>query len=156
MLQSAIERVRSLRGDFEVPHSATVDVQIVAENGELFLEHLAQVKALTKANVSVHAIGEPRPRGFAATPGTGCEVRVNMRGLVTPESLTDRIEREQKRIAKEKSSLEGRLGNPSFVSRAPADEVEKVRLRIDELARASAIIEAGRSLIGELIVDEHA
>jgi valyl-tRNA synthetase len=68
----------------------------------------------------------------------GAELAVPLEGLIDFEQERRRLQREQEKLQAEASKLEAQLGNPNFVSRAPAERVNEVRARIADLAQQSS------------------
>jgi valyl-tRNA synthetase len=79
--------------------------------------------------------------------GADIEVVVPLAGLVDIEAEKKRIEKEIGKTDKEIAGEERRLGNPDFVARAPAEVVDEVRARLDEMKiRRQRLAEAVEAL----------
>jgi valyl-tRNA synthetase len=61
------------------------------------------------------------------------QVCVHLAGTIDVQAETARIDKDLAKTEKERAGVNGRLSNPSFVERAPADIVEKERARLAEL-----------------------
>ena len=68
----------------------------------------------------------------------GAELAVPLEGLIDFEQERRRLQREQEKLQAEAAKLEAQLGNPNFVSRAPAERVNEVRERIAAIAQQSS------------------
>ena len=66
------------------------------------------------------------------------QVLVPMAGLIDKEAEIARLQKELDKHQKEIQRVEGKLGNPKFVDRAPADVVEKEKAKITEHQAAQA------------------
>ena len=78
----------------------------------------------------------------ARADGDGCltgvvgdvQVLLPLAGVVDSERQRERLERELARVQEEVGRLKARLDNPDFLSKAPAEVVQKARARYAELA----------------------
>ena len=66
------------------------------------------------------------------TTAQGAEVYVRLEGVVDLAAERQRLGKEIDKAAKEIAFLEGKLGRPDFVERAPADIVARERERLSE------------------------
>jgi valyl-tRNA synthetase len=65
----------------------------------------------------------------------GAELAVPLEGLIDFQQEIQRLVREQEKLRAEAAKLEGQLGNPNFLERAPAERVQEVRARIAEISQ---------------------
>jgi valyl-tRNA synthetase len=85
-------------------------------------------------NLRVHlAAATPRMPQSAVGVGAGFEVRVPLAGVIDVGAETARIDKELARVDADLKLIDGKLSNPNFVARAPAEVVEKDRARVEEL-----------------------
>jgi valyl-tRNA synthetase len=136
LLRDVIVAVRNLRAEYNVPPSRELDVlvQLGDEAGRATLEreaHLARALARV-GTLAVTAPGEP-PAGSVIAVAGDAQVCVKLAGTIDVPAETARIDKEMKKAEKERAGVNARLGNPSFVERAPSDIVEKERARLAEL-----------------------
>ena len=83
----------------------------------------------------IDADGEA-PKASASHVAQGCEVIVHLSGAVDFAAELARLEKELGKIDKELGGLNKKLANEGFVSRAPAEIVERERARVAELTDA--------------------
>ncbi|MFL6276142.1 MAG: valine--tRNA ligase [Blastocatellia bacterium] len=131
-----ITKVRNIRSVMNIPvsawltvHIATADERLnalVTANVEQF-KRLARVEAIHISN-SLPALDDAA-RDIVA----GMEIAVPFGGLIDKAKERERISKEISRKENEVKGMQTRLGNPSFVDRAPRDVVEQTRARHDEL-----------------------
>jgi len=135
-LQGVVTAIRNLRAEYNVPPSAHVEVTVRAGGDELkgmleaesvLLKTLGRIGQLT-----ITGPGEA-PAGTVVSVVGEAEVCLHVAGTIDVAAETARIDRDLKKTEKERAQVEGRLGNASFVSRAPAEVVEEVRARLAEL-----------------------
>ncbi len=133
---SAIEGVRNIRGESNLPPQARLEAVVQTSSEQLrrtlerwkgYLMPLAGLKA-------VH-IGQPgsRPKQAAAYVGGQMEIFVPLAGLIDFDEERARLEKEISRVEADLAATRKRLDNPDFVQRAPAEVVEQHRARIGEL-----------------------
>ncbi|MCG5515793.1 MULTISPECIES: valine--tRNA ligase [unclassified Ectothiorhodospira] len=76
--------------------------------------------------------GEEPPESAMALVGE-MHLLIPLAGLIDKEAEIARLEKEVAKVQKNLTQCRGRLENPSFVDRAPADVVEKERTRVAEM-----------------------
>jgi valyl-tRNA synthetase len=93
--------------------------------------NLAVIGSLARAAITVSRDGA-RPAGSAVATTPSGDVFVRLEGVVDFEAERQRLRKEIERARKEIAFLEGKLGRPDFVERAPAEVVERERTRLVE------------------------
>ena len=78
----------------------------------------------------------------------GVEIRMAVGDLVDREKESARLRKEIAEIDKELARVSGKLGNEQFLSRAPAEVVEKERGIQRELSEKRAALEQRLSVFG--------
>jgi valyl-tRNA synthetase len=123
--------LRSLRAELGVAPSQSVEAAVLgARNGFA----AGYVEALARATVR-----RDRPEGKALTAlAGGLEVLLPVAGLMDVERERARLQGELAGLEKELARVNGKLGNPSFIERAPAEVVEKERAILAELTEKKA------------------
>ncbi len=132
-LKAVILGVRNIRGEMNVPPGRTLallcrnggdsDVRRLQENAS-FLKKMAKLD-------SVEWLAAEAEAPIAATALVGeLELLVPMAGLIDKDSELARLGKEVDRLEKEQSRLQGKLGNSSFVDRAPAEVVTREREKL--------------------------
>ena len=137
-----ISRVRNIRSEMNIKPGERVRVLVGAPDPglrEVFASSKDQISRLVKASEVV--IGEqtnaPRASARAVLTG-GAEVAIPLEGLIDFEQERQRLRREQEKLQAESSKVEGQLGNPNFVERAPAEKVVELRARVADIAQRRA------------------
>ena len=105
------------------------DVTRLQEN-HTFLKSLAKLE-----DIKVLAAGETAPMATTQLVGA-MEVLVPMAGLIDKEKEIARLNKEIERINKEVGRFEGKLNNEKFISKAPAEVVEKEQAKLTEARTA--------------------
>ena len=138
-----ISRVRNIRSEMNIKPADRIHVIVGAPGGmgktHLFVQAIQQISRLTRAaEVSVNDRLEAPKASARAVLSGGAEVAVPLEGLIDFEQERRRLQREQEKLRAEAAKLEAQLGNPNFVSRAPAERVGELRDRIAAIAQQSA------------------
>jgi len=92
---------------------------------------LPVIGSLARAAITISHDGV-RPAGSAVATTPSGDVFVRLEGVVDFEAERQRLRKEIERSRKEIAFLEGKLGRPEFVERAPAEVVERERERLAE------------------------
>jgi len=140
LLQDVIGAARALRAQYDVPPGRRAPMTVAAEAGadRATLERYAgDIARLSSASETRIVTDPPRGDGIAGeVVRSGVEVAVRLADLVD-------VERERERLGGEIENLEGllaaargKLADERFVSRAPADVVEREREKAADLERS--------------------
>ncbi len=147
---TAIEGLRNIRGESNLPPSARLTAYVQSPDGrtrELLERWRGYVMPL--AGLSELRVGPPGPKPpqSAAFVGPQLEIFVPLAGLIDVEAERERLRKEMARAEQELTGLRRKLDNPNFVAKAPADVVEKDRARVEELEARKAKLQDNLSRI---------
>lgn len=152
-LQGIIEAVRNIRGEMNISPSKRLSIWLKnatsVDEARLnrYRELLVTLAKLDTCSI-LPADASPPP---SATAISGhLEVLIPMAGLINKEEELARLEKELQKLYKEKAQVEGKLKNQKFVERAPAEIVEKERLRLHEIMDKITKLERKRAEVSEL------
>ncbi|PIE71664.1 MAG: valine--tRNA ligase [Deltaproteobacteria bacterium] len=129
-VMAIITAIRNIRAEMNIPPSLKLDVRVQSEdirtvdtlNGyATIIENLARTEHLV-----VEAPGE-RPRSAATAVAGNASVFVSMEGVIDFQKETDRLNREIAKVEKEMVGTAKKLNNEDFLSKAPADVIDKVK-----------------------------
>ncbi|HEX5135047.1 MAG TPA: valine--tRNA ligase [Thermoanaerobaculia bacterium] len=140
-LRALVTRVRNFRGERRVSPTEPVhlwldmDAEAPAAAQDLHglerqLRHLARLSELTFG---------PAPAGAARDVVSGVAVGLAL-PAGAPEADRSRAEKTLAQLEKEIGELSGKLQNPAFLDKAPAEVVEKTRRRLVELEERRAAL----------------
>ena len=138
-----ITSLRNVRQSFNIPTSATVDVEIRAEGKEkeIFTEIEAYIRRLAKVNNITYAeMNVPTPPKSAAAVVSASKLVVPLADLIDLDAEIKRQEKKLEKLTNEKNSLEGRMKNEKFVANAPKELVEQINARIAEISAQQVVI----------------
>ncbi|MBB5352040.1 valyl-tRNA synthetase [Haloferula luteola] len=127
----AAGRLRNLKAEYHV--ATRRDVRFVVKGAPAWLPDETDTLALLVGaeKIDLDATYEA-PKGTPASlTGLG-EFYMPLEGLIDVEAEKDRLGKEMEKIRKEVAKSESKLGNASFVERAPAEVVEQEKSRLDE------------------------
>jgi valyl-tRNA synthetase len=156
-----VDALRNIRGEMNIPFKTPLrDVELGGLEpaawrtvGEELprIVRLANVQGITRAPA-----GQPLPRrkGSAAGVGSGFEVSVPLAGIVDMAGEKARIAKELSKVEADLAGIERKLGNPSFVEKAPAEVVEKDRARAEELRGKRKKLEEHRAMLEEAEMEQ--
>ena len=126
--------IRTIRSESRIPPSAELSVTIKPATREveaIASEASILIGALAKSAITVSP-GAARPAQSAHALAGDAEVFVHLAGVVDLAAERNRLAKEIEKAEKEIAFLEGKLGRPDFVERAPAEIVERERGRLGE------------------------
>jgi valyl-tRNA synthetase len=145
--------IRKIRGEMNLPPGKSLPVLL--QNGDsddrrlLALHHLL-LSALAKTeSIQWLEAGDTAPESAMALCGE-MRILIPMSGLIDKDAELARLNREIEKRAKELERSESKLQNPGFVDRAPAEVVEKERLKIADMRSALDNLRAQREKIEKL------
>ncbi|MFP5264277.1 MAG: valine--tRNA ligase [Blastocatellia bacterium] len=150
-LIALITKVRNIRSEMNVPvqtrvklHLGTTDEAVRSLVGE----NADQIKRLARVEDIAISDSLASLESAARDVVGGVEVGVPLEGLIDARKEGERITKEITRKENEAKGLESRLGNDSFIARAPQEVVEQTRERFNELVAEIEKLKTTRSALG--------
>jgi len=137
LVQETIYTVRNIRGEMNVPPGAATDIFISGEETAA-LDSLRKNTPLMASLLNIKSlnIGDAPPAGSFTSSAVVQGITV---AVVLPDDLrreeAKRLQKELEKVLKELASLEAKISNEGYISKAPADVVAKTRERLEH-ARA--------------------
>lgn len=135
-IKSFILGIRKIRAEYDIAPGKALPVlceNASQENKARVEKHTGLLQALAKTEaITVLADTETAPESATALVGE-MRILIPLAGLIDPIAENKRLDRESERLSKEKGRLEGKLGNESFVAKAPADVVEKEKQKLADV-----------------------
>ena len=150
ILMNVIRSIRNLRSELGL-QSQRVDAYVVASGSaaKLVQECADAIKNLARAGNLTVGAEVPMGKGQClAAHLPELDVLVPVAGLVDVESEVKKISQEIGTLDKELARIRGKLGNEQFLSKAPAEIVEKERRIETELAEKREKLEERLRLFG--------
>jgi len=143
-LKGVIVGIRNIRGEMNIPPGKQLSVLL--RNGDQRdrkrLDKNAQfLKKLAKLE-DINWLPEGEESPMAATSLVGeMEILVPMAGLIDPDAELQRLAKEIEKLEKDIARIKGKLGNASFVDKAPSAVVAKEREKLDAQKQALATLQ---------------
>jgi valyl-tRNA synthetase len=135
ILQDLIVNVRNLRAELKVEPKTKIPIQLFAQDAEIrvlieqnedAVKRLAGVESIAQVEQAVAT--QPPSRSTARF-----DVRVVYEKKIDVVAERERLHKELERAGKEWANGQRQLSNEQFVAKAPADVVERIRKRAQEL-----------------------
>ena len=146
LVQGVTVEIRTLRSLYNVPPSWKVAVEIrasKAQDRDILLRHGAIVENAAKTTIAVVETGPRVTKSAHGVVGADVEVIIPLSGVIDMDAERARIEKELAKTAKEIRFVANKLKNPKFIERAPAEVVDKERVRLaDEETRRDRLTAA--------------
>ncbi|MBP3310194.1 MAG: class I tRNA ligase family protein, partial [Ruminococcus sp.] len=137
---SAIKAVRNTRTEMNVPPSVKAKLFIETADAELFSSCTVFFEKL--ASASAVEIGEKFELTDCANAVTdSARIFIPMDELVDKEKEIARLEKEKAKVQKDIDFLSGKLNNPGFVAKAPAQLIEAEKAKLAKAEEKMAKIE---------------
>ena len=152
-LKSIIVAIRTIRSEANIPPGDELKLILgntVLEDSARVTRHTQALAKLAKvASITLADPGEEQPPTLSALAGT-IEVMVPMAGVIDVAKELARLDKELERLTGERGRLVGKLSNDNFVSRAPADVVEKERSKLGDIETSISSVTTQKSKMEEL------
>jgi valyl-tRNA synthetase len=148
MLMNLTTAVRNIRAEMNFPPGKELPVVVQASTAgeaELVRANSGMVRFLGRiSSLKIDGLGSGgEPPRMSATAVVGeMHVFVPLEGLIDPVAEIARLEKELDKVVTELSSVESKLANESFLSKAKPEAVEKQQRRSTELTTKSEGLKA--------------
>ena len=145
-----ITAVRNIRGEMNISPSVSLSAMVLAENPETrdMVDRQAQlVRYLARLENLEIKDGGDSPKAAATAIVQDVSVSVLLEGVIDVAREAERLDKEIAKLDKEITTLVRKLENESFVSKAPEDVVEKVRMQYTESSEKREKLENNRKTI---------
>ena len=143
--------IRKIRSGMDIAPSKALPVllqdmsgedQQFLTNNELFLQKLAKLE-------SIQQIDDNAPESATTLVGN-MKVLIPLAGLIDKDAELARLEKEIGKLEKTLKGVEGKLSNPNFVDRAPADVVEKEKAKAEDMRHSLNSLQEQRERIAKI------
>ena len=139
-----ISAVRSVRAEMNVPAGAQVPLALVTDNADVKARARRWDDVIRRlARISTMDFPSAVPPQSVQAVVRGDVAALPLAGVIDIAAERARLEKEVARVTADIARIDGKLGNPDFIARAPEDVVEGEREKRDELeGRRAKITEA--------------
>ena len=128
--------VRRIRGEMNIAPGKTLPVllqngsaadQNFLTNNTVYLQKLGRLTSITWLNSN-----DTTPESAIALVGE-MKILIPMAGLIDKDAELARLEKEIQKIKNDLPRVEGKLSNPTFIDKAPADVIDKEKAKLADL-----------------------
>jgi len=134
-VQSIITAVRVVRSEMNLAPATMINVVMSipdpARRG-IVQANIADIKRLAKIEQAAIHANVPRPPQSSVAVVAGVDIYIPLSGLIDLEKEKQRLAKELAFTNNEIERCNKNLANDGFVKRAPASEVEKIRVRLHQ------------------------
>ncbi len=133
-LKSAIQKIRTIRSEMNVPPSKpiTVLLQNGSQSDKALMEtHQSLLKKLAKIDTISWLNANETPPASATALMSELEIHIPLAGLIDVDAEVERLNKEITKLSKEKFKSESKLGNERFVSKAPKEVIDQENERLN-------------------------
>lgn len=127
LLQNIITGIRNIRGEMNIPPSTKIKAYLKTES--LTESQREYIKLLARVNELVVDPQLEKPHASASVVFKDCDIFIPLEGLIDLEVERKRLEKEIARLEGLVKSVDKKLSNENFVSKAPQDVVEKEKVK---------------------------
>ncbi|OPX91055.1 valine--tRNA ligase [Pelotomaculum sp. PtaB.Bin117] len=152
MLMEVTKAIRHIRSEMNVPPGKQVEAYLEAPQAafrDVLERGTGYIQGLANAKIAIFEALKEKPEQAAHAVTHGAEVFVPLKGLIDIEQEAARLRKELAVLEKDLARVNGKLNNQGFLSKAPADVIEKEKKKENELTgKQTAIRERLSMLVG--------
>jgi valyl-tRNA synthetase len=149
-LLDVVSAIRTIRSESRISPAVELAVTVRPASPAVATSLVSSagiIGGIARAAITVAADGaRPASSAMATTPSG--DVLVRLEGVVDFDAERQRLRKEIEKARKEIAFLEGKLGRPEFVERAPAEVVERERARLTEQRETERKLAASLAALG--------
>ena len=140
IIMDAIRAIRNRRGEMNVPPSRKAHVYIATEKKDIFA--LSAVFMQKLASASEVTVGDSfNIEGSVSIVTADAKIYIPMGDLVDFEAERKRLLKERETAEKKLQQINGKLGNPGFLAKAPANVIETQKADAEKLTEKIKMID---------------
>ena len=153
LLMEVITGIRNVRGEMNIAPSLALQVQVQSEDDQtrqIIASHQDLIINLARLNsLAIENVGQ-KPKSSATAVVKSASIFVSLEGIIDFGKEATRLEKEIQKLAAELTVVAKKLGNEKFLSKAPADIIEKVRQKQGAILEKQQKIQANLDKIKEV------
>ncbi|MCL6098589.1 MAG: valine--tRNA ligase [Bacteroidetes bacterium] len=139
-VQDVVTAIRNIRGEMNLPPSKSINVFLKTD--KVTEEQARYIKSLVKiGELNVDAILS-KPKTSASAVVKGCDIFIPLEGLIDLNVERTRIEKEITRLTGSLEGVRKKLSNEGFVAKAPADVIERERIKMSDWEKSLEKLQA--------------
>ncbi|MGE5544993.1 MAG: valine--tRNA ligase [Bacillota bacterium] len=136
VLIQIIRAIRNIRNEFNISPGMKITAQVItADPGKSRTIKENRAYTETMANLKEMIITDPqapRPEQALSAHLVDIEILVPLAGVIDVEKEISRLKKELQSTEQDITRLQSKLSNPGFLSKAPADVIDKEKARMNE------------------------
>jgi len=153
LLMEVITAIRNVRGEMNIAPSLSLQVQVQSDDSDTrkicqthrnLIINLARLSSLTVENTG------QRPKSSATAVVNSASIFVSLEEIIDFAKEIQRLEKKIKKLDAELTTVAKKLENERFLSKAPADIIEKVRQKQNALLEKQQKIQTNLDKIKEV------
>ncbi len=150
VIMDSIKAIRNMRAEVNAApgHKAPATVLVDEDLKDVFKAHGSYIQQLgTVDDLTIGGMDDTAPENAMAAVVNGAKVYLPLKGLIDVDKELARLQKELDGAEKEAKRAAGKLSNQNFLSKAPAEVVEKEKTKQTEvLARIDGLKERMETL----------
>jgi valyl-tRNA synthetase len=154
LIMGVISGIRNVRGEMNVPPGLRVEATVQSPDNEVcqvIHDHRDMIIDLAKLSaLSVTPPGE-RPTACATSVFGESTIFVSLEGIIDFRAEKERLTKEIGKIEKELLGIEKKLGNESFLTKAPKEVVDGVRQKREQFVEKKTKLKKHLTVVHDLI-----
>jgi len=148
VIMDVIRSIRNLRSELNLPPGKAARCVVITGDAAtrlLLKRYTPYITQLAAAEpLDLEDPGCPKPKQASSAVVRGAEIYIPLAGLIDLDKEIARLEKDAGAASRELERVRGKLGNESFLAKAPPEVIEKERGKEDELDQKLSTI--GRRL----------
>lgn len=135
-IMATIRSIRNIRAEFNVSPGAAIDCIMVitdADRQAMFKLNSSYIQEMAKVgNLTVVESLTDKPRHAVSALTPFAELYVPLEGIIDVQREITRLEKELKSVQTDLEKGKAKLANAGFLAKAPAEVIEKEKMKVDE------------------------
>jgi valyl-tRNA synthetase len=131
-IQEVVTAVRSVRAELNVPPGKKSDLYVRVNEesfGRLLEDHIQYFRSLVRVENLHCGVDVKKPALSASAVISGAEIFVPLEGLIDIEVEKARLQKDLDNLKTQLVKVSKKLANPDFLANAPADVIEREKLK---------------------------
>lgn len=126
-VQKVVTAIRNIRGEMNIPPSKQIDV--ILKGDELSQHQSKYICSLARVQNLEASPSALKPKASASAITKGAEIYIPLEGIIDLDVERQRLEKEMNRLQGMLTGVSKKLSNEKFVKNAPADVVEREKVK---------------------------
>jgi valyl-tRNA synthetase len=141
-----IKSIRNIRAEMNVAPGKKAEIILFAPDNHINLTLNVGVEAIKRlaggSAVTVLTEMPSKPSKAAGAVLDGVEIYLPLKGLLDLDKEIARVEKELAQVQKDQKMIKGKLNNSGFISKAPAEVVNKEREKLEATKARQQVLQA--------------